>query len=69
MLLVCTGMSQELWNGVTQNQEDLSYMFDDEATPVKACGDFAYHVNSSGKPAFFIVLLLICATCQIVFPF
>ncbi|CAL5418159.1 unnamed protein product [Camellia sinensis] len=32
-----------LWDGVSQNEEDLSYMFD-ETTPVKACGDLAYHV-------------------------
>ena len=24
-------------------------MFNDETTPVKACGDFAYKVNNSGK--------------------
>ncbi|CAL5330310.1 unnamed protein product [Camellia sinensis] len=29
--------------GKGQNEEDLSYMFD-ETTPVKACGDLAYHV-------------------------
>ncbi|XP_054794874.1 protein XRI1-like [Prosopis cineraria] len=40
-------MSQELWNEVPQNEEDLSYMFDDETTPVKACGDLAYHVNNN----------------------
>lgn len=37
-------ISQCLWDGVTQNEEDLSYMFD-ETTPVKACGDLAYHVT------------------------
>ncbi|XP_065876449.1 protein XRI1 isoform X3 [Euphorbia lathyris] len=37
-------VSQCLWNEVTLNEEDLSYMLD-EATPVKACGDLAYHVN------------------------
>ncbi|KAF7825778.1 protein XRI1 [Senna tora] len=40
-------MPQELWNGVPQNEEDLSYMFDDETTPVKACGDLVYHVDNS----------------------
>jgi len=40
--------SQGLWNGVPQN-EDLSNVFNDETTPVKACGDFAYNVNNSGK--------------------
>ncbi|WCJ38049.1 x-ray induced transcript 1 [Euphorbia peplus] len=39
-------VSQCLWNEVTLNEEDLSYMLDD-ATPVKACGDLAYHVNNS----------------------
>ncbi|GMY33891.1 protein XRI1-like isoform X2, partial [Fagus crenata] len=39
-------ISECLWNGVPQNQEDLSYMFD-ETTPVKACGDLAYHVSHS----------------------
>lgn len=38
-----------------QNKEDLSYMFD-ETTPVKACGDLAYHVGHSGI-YFFIHLL------------
>ncbi|KAJ9169759.1 hypothetical protein P3X46_017915 [Hevea brasiliensis] len=37
-------VSQCLWNEVTLNEEDLSYMLD-ETTPVKACGDLAYHVN------------------------
>ncbi|CAL5433955.1 unnamed protein product [Camellia sinensis] len=32
-----------LCDGVSQNEEDLSYMFD-ETTAVKACGDLAYHV-------------------------
>lgn len=38
-------ISECLWNGVPQNEEDLSYMLDDETTPVKACGDLAYQVN------------------------
>ena len=42
-------ISDELWNDVPQNEEDISYMFDDETTPVKACGDLAYNVNNSGK--------------------
>lgn len=49
ILLSWTDMSQKLWNEVHQNEEVISYMFDDEATPVKACGDLAYHVNNSGK--------------------
>ncbi|GAB2226502.1 hypothetical protein Droror1_Dr00022312 [Drosera rotundifolia] len=41
------GLSENTWSGgVTLNQEDLSYMCD-EATPVKDCGDFHYHVNGS----------------------
>ncbi|XP_029126664.1 protein XRI1 isoform X1 [Cajanus cajan] len=39
-------ISEELWNDVPQNEEDLSYMLDDETTPVKACGDLAYNVNN-----------------------
>ncbi|RDX65613.1 Protein XRI1, partial [Mucuna pruriens] len=39
-------ISQGLWNEVPQ-KEDLSYVFNDETTPVKACGDFAYNVNYS----------------------
>ncbi|KAJ4712090.1 Protein XRI1 [Melia azedarach] len=35
-------MSGSQWNKVTLNEEDLSYMLDDETTPVKACGDLAY---------------------------
>lgn len=41
------------WNRVALNEEDLSYMFDDETTPVKACGDLSYHVANSGKVLFF----------------
>ncbi|KAG4938756.1 hypothetical protein AAZX31_16G087800 [Glycine max] len=40
-------ISEELWNDVPQNEEDLSYMLDDETTPVKACGDLAYNVNNA----------------------
>ncbi|CAJ2670160.1 unnamed protein product [Trifolium pratense] len=36
-------ISQELWN----RNEDFSIMLDDETTPVKACVDFPYDVNSS----------------------
>ncbi|KAJ4877762.1 Protein XRI1 [Raphanus sativus] len=31
---------------VTLNQEDHSYMFDDESTPVKACTELGYHVTT-----------------------
>lgn len=37
------------WNEVALNGEDLSYMLDDETTPVKACGDLAYHATHSGR--------------------
>lgn len=44
-----------------QNEEDISYMFDDETTPVKACGDLAYHVGHSGRSLhLFLFLSLIC---------
>ncbi|KAA8543493.1 hypothetical protein F0562_021012 [Nyssa sinensis] len=39
-------ISQCLWDGVSQNEEDISYMFDG-TTPIKDCGDLAYHVTSS----------------------
>ncbi|XP_028797162.1 protein XRI1 isoform X2 [Neltuma alba] len=41
------GISQELWNEVPQTEHQSSHVFDDETTPVKACGDLAYHVNNS----------------------
>ncbi|XP_042513570.1 protein XRI1-like [Macadamia integrifolia] len=41
-------ISNTLWDEVNQNEESLSYMFD-ETTPIKACGDLAYHVTDSGK--------------------
>lgn len=31
---------------VTLNQEDHSYMFDDDSTPVKACSELGYHVTT-----------------------
>jgi hypothetical protein len=48
VLLFLADISECLWNGVPQNEEDLSYMLDDETTPVKACGDLAYQVNQRG---------------------
>ncbi|XP_054780222.1 protein XRI1-like isoform X2 [Prosopis cineraria] len=42
-------MSQELWNEVPQNEDESSHVFDDETTPVKACGDLAYRVTYSGN--------------------
>ncbi|KAL0289019.1 UNVERIFIED_CONTAM: protein XRI1 [Sesamum angustifolium] len=40
-------MSKSLLNGVNQNVDHMSYMFDGAATPVKACGDLAYHVTNN----------------------
>ncbi|XP_011073447.1 protein XRI1 isoform X1 [Sesamum indicum] len=40
-------MSKSLLNGVNQNVDHMSYLFDGEATPVKACGDLAYHVTNN----------------------
>lgn len=37
-----------LWNNVSENDEDLSYVFN-ETTPVKSCGDLAYQVTSDEK--------------------
>lgn len=37
-----------LLNGVNQNEQSLSYIFSDEATPLKACGDLAYQVADCG---------------------
>ncbi|KAH9654909.1 protein XRI1 [Citrus sinensis] len=42
-------MSGSQWNEVALNGEDLSYMLDDETTPVKACGDLAYHATHNGN--------------------
>lgn len=47
-----TDASQCLWTEVAQNEEDLSYMFD-ETTPVKACGDLGYQVMGSGMAFYF----------------
>lgn len=38
-------VSECLWTGVTENKEDLSYIFDDETTPVKDCGDLTLNVK------------------------
>ncbi|XP_060177013.1 protein XRI1-like isoform X1 [Lycium barbarum] len=40
-----TDVSESLWTGVTENKEDISYMFDDEKTPVKDCGDLTFNVK------------------------
>ncbi|GAY39096.1 hypothetical protein CUMW_041750 [Citrus unshiu] len=42
-------MSGSQFNEVILNEEDLSYMLDDETTPVKSCGDLAYQATHSGK--------------------
>lgn len=51
-------ISEELWNDVPQNEEDLSYMLDDETTPVKACGDLAYNVSNAGKTVLWLAPFL-----------
>lgn len=68
ILLFWTDMSKELWNGVPQNGEDLSYMFDDETTPVKACGDLAYLSSKIIllQEIFINIVLLTCASHWIV---
>ncbi|PIN02789.1 hypothetical protein CDL12_24694 [Handroanthus impetiginosus] len=42
-----TEIPKSLLNEVNQNVDHISYMFDDETTPVKACGDLAYHVANN----------------------
>lgn len=42
-----------------QNEEDISYMFDDETTPVKACGDLAYHIGHDGTLVPFLFFLFL----------
>lgn len=42
-------MSGSQFNEVILNEEDLSYMLDDETTPVKSCGDLAYQATHSGR--------------------
>ncbi|KAI3667928.1 hypothetical protein L6452_42998 [Arctium lappa] len=38
--------SNSLWNNVSENDDDLSYVFN-ETTPVKSCGDLAYQVTDN----------------------
>ncbi|KAI3469607.1 hypothetical protein Pfo_026270 [Paulownia fortunei] len=40
-------ISKCLLNGLNQNEDYLSCTFDDATTPVKACGDLAYHVTNN----------------------
>ncbi|KAL6526582.1 hypothetical protein OROGR_015672 [Orobanche gracilis] len=44
---------KSLLNGVCENAADISYVFNDETTPVKACGDLAYHVANNGRKSSF----------------
>ncbi|MFS7902301.1 putative protein XRI1 [Helianthus anomalus] len=39
-------VSNSLWNDVRENDDDLSYVFDETTTPVKSCGDLGYQVTS-----------------------
>ncbi|KAI7743738.1 hypothetical protein M8C21_017707 [Ambrosia artemisiifolia] len=41
-------VSNSVWNDVRDNNDDLSYVFD-ETTPVKSCGDLGYQVTSNEK--------------------
>lgn len=38
-------ISRCLWTGGIEKKEDISYMFDDETTPVKDCGDLTFDVK------------------------
>ncbi|KAG6423111.1 hypothetical protein SASPL_113496 [Salvia splendens] len=40
--------SKSLMNEVEHNVDHISYMFDNETTPVKACGDLPYYVSNNG---------------------
>ncbi|KAI3829834.1 hypothetical protein L1987_03962 [Smallanthus sonchifolius] len=40
-------VSNSLWNDVRENNDGLSYMFDETTTPVKSCGDLAYQVTNN----------------------
>ncbi|KAL3634461.1 hypothetical protein CASFOL_021515 [Castilleja foliolosa] len=40
-------MPKSLLNGVSENAEDITYVFNDETTPLKACGDLAYHFTNN----------------------
>ena len=53
-LLLWAGIAQSLWDGVSQNYENV-YMFD-ETTPVKACGDMAHRVADNGSFSVFYFL-------------
>ncbi|KAL3642021.1 hypothetical protein CASFOL_012836 [Castilleja foliolosa] len=40
-------MPKSLLNGVSENVDEITYVFNDETTPVKDCGDLAYHVTNN----------------------
>ncbi|KAL7081128.1 hypothetical protein ACP275_14G019900 [Erythranthe tilingii] len=40
-------ISKSLLSGANENVDHISYMFDGQTTPVKACGDLAYHVTEN----------------------
>ncbi|KAJ0551176.1 putative peptidase C13, legumain, protein XRI1 [Helianthus annuus] len=40
-------VSNSLWNDIRENDDDLSYVFDETTTPVKSCGDLGYQVTSN----------------------
>lgn len=58
VLLYWAAMSGCQWSEATLNAEAVSYMLDDETTPVKACGDLAYHASHCGRGFFHSIILL-----------
>lgn len=42
------GISNCIWDGVDQNEDEFSYMFED-STPIKACEDLPYSASDSGR--------------------
>ncbi|KAK4405743.1 hypothetical protein Sango_0580800 [Sesamum angolense] len=45
-------ISKCLLNGVNQNEDHLSCVLDSATTPVKACGELAYHATNSGSLSY-----------------
>lgn len=57
VLLLWAEISKCLLNGLNQNKDHLSCSFDDATTPLKACGDLAYHVTNNGGMLLLLHLL------------
>lgn len=49
--------SKSLLNEVEDNVDHISYIFDNETTPVKACGDLAYYVSNNGTKFHHLTLI------------